>query len=51
VSEILRTVPRARLGRDQTRQWLEMAASSQLVALGLLFRLLAYDLVVLEARG
>lgn len=51
VLQILGTIPFRRLTLDQKRQWLKMAASSQLVALGLLGRLLAYDLVVLEKRG
>ena len=48
VTQILRTVPRARMSAGERREWLKMAYYSQLVALGLATRLLHYDLIVLE---
>lgn len=51
VSQILRTVPRARMSRGERTEWLKMAMYSQLVALGLATHLLHYDLIVLEKRA
>jgi cyclopropane fatty-acyl-phospholipid synthase-like methyltransferase len=48
VSRILGTVASAPFSRAQRREWLKMAASSQVVALALATRLLHYDLIVLE---
>ena len=48
VTQILRTVPRARMSAGERREWLKMAYYSQLVALGLATGLLHYDLIVLE---
>lgn len=48
VSQILKTVPRARMSAGERREWLKMAFYSQLVALGLATGLLHYDLIVLE---
>lgn len=48
VSQILKTVPRARMTAGERREWLKMAMYSQLVALGLRTRLLHYDLIVLS---
>lgn len=50
VTQILKTVPRARMSRGERREWLKMAYYSQLVALGLATRLLHYDLIVLERQ-
>lgn len=48
VGHILKTVPRHRMSGGERREWLKMAVSSQLVALGLATRTLHYDLIVLE---
>jgi SAM-dependent methyltransferase len=48
VSRILRIAPFSRLPAGERREWLKMAYSSQLVALGLATRLIRYDLIVLE---
>jgi cyclopropane fatty-acyl-phospholipid synthase-like methyltransferase len=48
VAHILKTVPRHRMSGGERREWLKMAVSSQLVALGLATRTLHYDLIVLE---
>ncbi|MEO8382797.1 MAG: class I SAM-dependent methyltransferase [Acidobacteriota bacterium] len=48
VAHILKTVPRHRMSGGERREWLKMAVSSQLVALGLGTRTLHYDLIVLE---
>jgi cyclopropane fatty-acyl-phospholipid synthase-like methyltransferase len=48
VTQILKTVPRARMSWGERREWLKMAMYSQLVALGLGTRLLHYDLIVLQ---
>lgn len=50
VSRILRTVPHSGFASDVRRQWWSMAFWSQLVALGLVTRILRYDLVVLRRR-
>lgn len=50
VSRILRTVPKSGFAKDVRRQWWSMAFWSQLVALGLMTRILRYDLVVLRRR-
>jgi len=50
VLQILRTV--FSLGdRSQRRHWLKLATSSQIVAFGLLLRLLRYDILVLERKS
>jgi ubiquinone/menaquinone biosynthesis C-methylase UbiE len=48
VSQILGTVPRARMSGGERSEWLKMAWYSQLVALGLATGMLHYDLIVLE---
>jgi SAM-dependent methyltransferase len=50
VTKILGTVPFRKMPPAERREWLKMAFWSQLVALGLLSRLLRYDLIVLEKR-
>jgi ubiquinone/menaquinone biosynthesis C-methylase UbiE len=50
VTKILGTVPFTKMPPAERREWLKMAFWSQLVALGLLSRLLRYDLIVLEKR-
>ena len=51
VTKILGTVPFRKMPPAERREWLKMAFWSQLVALGLLSRLLRYDLIVLEKAG
>jgi len=48
VAYILKTLPRLHMSGGERREWLKMAVSSQLVALGLATGLLHYDLIVLE---
>jgi len=48
VRTILRTLASAPFDASQRREWLKMAASSQVVALGLATSLLHYDLIVLQ---
>lgn len=48
VSRILRTIAAAPFSTAQRREWLKMAASSQIVAIGLAVGLIHYDLIVLE---
>lgn len=48
VLKILQVVPFSSLGAEAVREWLRMAYHSQLVAWGLLTKLLCYDLIVLE---
>ena len=50
VFEICETALFSRLGPAERRAWMKMAASSQVVALGLRFGLIDYDLIVLETR-
>lgn len=50
VRKILTTVPFARMSTAERREWLKMAFWSQLVAIGLLTRVLRYDLIVLQRR-
>jgi hypothetical protein len=38
------------MSRAERREWLKMAFWSQLVAIGLLTRVLRYDLIVLQRR-
>jgi cyclopropane fatty-acyl-phospholipid synthase-like methyltransferase len=48
VFKILQIVPFSSFGAAAVREWLKMAYNSQLVAWGLLTKLLCYDLIVLE---
>ena len=48
VFEICETALFSRLGAAERRAWMKMALSSQVVALGLRFDLIHYDLIVLE---
>ena len=48
VWQILKTAPFSRLSAAERYQWLKMACSSQLVALGLQVSFIQYDLIVLQ---
>ena len=48
VWQILKTAPFSRLSAAERHEWLKMAFSSQLVALGLLVSFVQYDLIVLQ---
>jgi hypothetical protein len=47
VFKILKSAPFAGLSRAERREWFEMAFYTQLIALGLRFNLVHYDLIVL----
>ena len=46
VWQILKTAPFSRLSAAERREWMKMAFSSQLVALGLQVSFIQYDLIV-----
>ena len=48
VWQILKTAPCSRLSAAERHEWLKMAFSSQLVALGLQVSFIQYDLIVLQ---
>jgi len=46
--QILKTAPFSRLSAAERREWMKLAFSSQLVALGLEVSFIQYDLIVLQ---
>jgi hypothetical protein len=48
VWQILKTAPFSPLSAAERHEWLKMACSSQLVALGLQVSFIQYDLIVLQ---
>ena len=51
VFKILRLAPHSLIGHAERREWLSQAFSVQSVVLGLILRLVHYDLIVLESSG